>query len=97
MGGWKTLLFGRVEKWEDEKWSKYKFTIMSPLNKIKKVSHFLFKKLCMKYEHFNLVQAKGRWALKKKKKEVQEKTPPLKKKKKRKKIAKLNKKEDIFW
>ena len=50
----------------------------------------------MKYEHFNLVQAKGRWALKKKKK-VQEKNPPLKKEEKEKKIAKLNKKEDIFW
>ena len=71
--GWKTLLFGWEKKWEDEKWSKYKFTIMSSLNKIKKVSHFLFKKLCMKYEHFKFflkgVQAKGRWALPKKEKE----------------------------
>ena len=39
--GWKNrrmenLLFDWEEKWEDGKWSKYKFTIMSPLNKIKK-------------------------------------------------------------
>ena len=69
---------------------------MSPLNKIKNCVWSMYTSKF--YFFFKGVQAKGRWALKKKK-EVQEKTPPpqIKKKKKRKeKIAKLNKKEDIF-
>ena len=32
----KTYLFGWEEKWDDEKWSWYKFTIMYSLNKTKK-------------------------------------------------------------
>ena len=31
MGGWKTLLFGWREKWEDRKCSLYELTIMSLL------------------------------------------------------------------
>ena len=30
----------------------YKFTIMSPLDKTKKLTHFLLKKLCMKHKYF---------------------------------------------
>ena len=33
MEGWKTLLLGWEEKWEDEKYSLFKFTLMPVLNK----------------------------------------------------------------
>ena len=80
---------------------------MSPLDKTKKLTHFLLKKLCMKHKYFkkkilNEHKLKEDEHLKKKKKrerEAQEKTKKKKqktKKKKKKKIAKLYQKEDIF-
>ena len=60
---WKIYLFGWEEKWENEKWSWYKFIIMSTLNNNKK------KCLCtfhLKKEK-KIAQAKGRWAKKKRK------------------------------
>ena len=79
---------------------------MSPLDKTKKLAHFLLKKLCMKHKYFkkkilNEHKLKEDEPLKKKKKrerEAQEKTKKKQKtkKKKKKKIAKLYQKEDIF-
>ena len=79
---------------------------MSPLDKTKKLTHFLLKKLCMKHKYFkkkilNEHKLKEDEHLKKKKKrerEAQEKTKKKQKtkKKKKKKIAKLYQKEDIF-
>ena len=41
VGGWKTFLFGQREKWEDEKCSLYKLTIMSLLYNIYKKQIYL--------------------------------------------------------
>ena len=43
---WKTFLFGWKEKWEDENWSWYKFTVISLLNKTKGNTFFLLK-ICL--------------------------------------------------
>ena len=39
---WETYMFGWKEKWDDGKWSWYKFTIISSSNKTKKYHFFFF-------------------------------------------------------
>ena len=45
--GWKTLLFGWEEKWEDRKLNLYKITIISNLGKTKIIHYIFIKKICM--------------------------------------------------
>ena len=76
----------------------YKFTIMSPLDITKKLTHFLLKKLCMKHKYFkkknlNEHKLKEDEHLKKKKKSEREKHRKRpKKNKKQKRRRKKNRK-----
>ena len=75
----------------------YKFTIMSPLDKTKKLTHFLLKKLCMKHKYFkkkilNEHKLKEDEHLKKKKSERENHRKRPKKNKKQKRRRKKNRK-----
>ena len=56
--GWKNLLFGGEENWDNGKYSLYKFTLILLLNK--KVRNYIFIKILCMNVHFIKKKKKGK-------------------------------------